>query len=106
MLEFAENGELTDCFVSIGKIHTSMSTMPFSSRSTVFDGFKPSAPEDVRPVIQRGIRRMGEDLQRLVHWEDGVDEYIARSCGGDVRKSLNAVEARFAATPKTVEKLS
>ena len=40
---------------------------------------------------------MGEDLQRLVHWEDGVDEYIARSCGGDVRKSLNAVEALFAA---------
>ena len=64
--------------------------------STVFE-FKPLAPEDVRPVIQRGIRRMGEDLQRLVHWEDGVDEYIARSCGGDVRKSLNAVEALFAA---------
>ena len=95
LLEFMENGKLT--------LIASTTENPYFyvynavlSRSTVFE-FKPLAPEDVRPVIQRGIRRMGEDLQRLVHWEDGVDEYIARSCGGDVRKSLNAVEALFAA---------
>lgn len=95
LLEFMENGKLT--------LIASTTENPYFyvynavlSRSTVFE-FKPLAPEEVRPVIQRGIRRMGEDLQRLVHWENGVDEYIARSCGGDVRKSLNAVEALFAA---------
>ena len=66
------------------------------SRSTVFE-FKPVSPEEVLPMVERGIRRMGEDRGVTVTCEEGVADYVARSCGGDVRKALNAVEALFAA---------
>ena len=66
------------------------------SRSTVFE-FKPVPAEEILPVIRRGIRRMGEDRQVQVTWEEGVEEQLAQGCGGDVRKALNAVEALFAA---------
>ncbi len=95
LLEFMENGKLT--------LIASTTENPYFyvynavlSRSTVFE-FKPVAPEEVLPVVRRGIQRMGEKGQVEVHCEEGVAEYIARSCGGDVRKALNAVEALFAA---------
>ena len=66
------------------------------SRSTVFE-FKPLTPEEILPVILRGMETLGQDQGAAVHWEQGVPEYIAQGCGGDVRKSLNAVEALFAA---------
>ncbi len=95
LLEFMENGKLT--------LIASTTENPYFyvynavlSRSTVFE-FKPLAPEDVLPVIHRGIKTLGQDHQTTVHWEEGVPESIARNCGGDVRKSLNAVEALFAA---------
>ncbi len=48
-------------------------------------------------MVLRGIREMSQDRQGRVRWEEGVAEHIAHSCGGDVRKALNAVEALFAA---------
>ncbi len=95
LLEFMENGKLT--------LIASTTENPYFyvynavlSRSTVFE-FKPLSPEEVLPVVRRGIQRMGEKGQVEVCCEEGVAEYIARSCGGDVRKALNAVEALFAA---------
>ncbi len=66
------------------------------SRSTVFE-FKPLTPEEVLPVVERGIRRLAQAQGAPVRWEEGVPLHIARSCAGDVRKALNAVEALFAA---------
>ncbi|MBR2490248.1 MAG: replication-associated recombination protein A [Ruminiclostridium sp.] len=95
LLEFMENGKLT--------LIASTTENPYFyvfnavlSRSTVFE-FKPVSPEEVLPMVLRGIRRMGERQGVTVTWEDGVPEQVARACGGDVRKSLNAVEALFAA---------
>lgn len=95
LLEFMENGKLT--------LIASTTENPYFyvynavlSRSTVFE-FKPVSPEEVLSVVQRGIDKMGETRGVSVCWEDGVAEYVARSCGGDVRKALNAVEALFAA---------
>lgn len=95
LLEFMENGKLT--------LIASTTENPYFyvynavlSRSTVFE-FKPLSPEEVLPVVQRGIRRMGEKQGVAVRCQEGVAQTIAQSCGGDVRKALNAVEALFAA---------
>lgn len=95
LLEFMENGKLT--------LIASTTENPYFyvynavlSRSTVFE-FKPVSPEDILPVVQRGLMRMGETRQVSVRLEDGVPEEIARACGGDVRKALNGVETLFSA---------
>lgn len=95
LLEFMENGKLT--------LIASTTENPYFyvynavlSRATVFE-FKPVSPEEVLPAIQRGIRRMAETGGVEVVCEDGVAQHIAHTCGGDVRKGLNAVEALFAA---------
>jgi putative ATPase len=59
------------------------------SRSTVFE-FRPLTAEDVLPVVERGFTKMAEDTE--IKLDEGVAEYIATACGGDVRKALNAVE--------------
>lgn len=95
LLEFMENGKLT--------LIASTTENPYFyvynavlSRSTIFE-FKPLTAEEVLPVVFRGIGRMEEKRGVPVDCEAGVAEHIARSCGGDVRKALNAVEALFAA---------
>ncbi|MCF0123516.1 MAG: replication-associated recombination protein A, partial [Ruminiclostridium sp.] len=103
LLEFMENGKLT--------LIASTTENPYFyvynavlSRSTVFE-FKPVSPEEVLPMVLRGIERMGERLEVPVTWEEGVPQQVAQSCGGDVRKSLNAVEALFAAHAADLEKI-
>ena len=49
------------------------------------------------PWWSGGIRALAQTRGVEVHWETGVPEHVARSCAGDVRKALNAVEALFAA---------
>ena len=84
LLEFMENGKLT--------LIASTTENPYFyvynavlSRSTVFE-FKPLAPEEVLPVVERGIRTLAQTRGVEVHWETGVPEHMARSCAGDVRK--------------------
>ena len=48
-------------------------------------------------MVERGIRTLAQTRGVEVHWETGVPEHMARSCAGDVRKALNAVEALCAA---------
>lgn len=62
------------------------------SRCTIFE-FKPVAPEDVKPAVLRGFEQASEQFGMNYILENGAEEYIAASCGGDVRKALNAVEA-------------
>ena len=95
LLEFMENGKLTLIAATTENPYFYVYNAVLS-RSTVFE-FKPVPAEEILPVVRRGIRRMGEDRQVQVIWEEGVPEAVAQSCGGDVRKSLNAVEALFAA---------
>ena len=61
------------------------------SRSTVFE-FKPVEAGEVLPAIDRGVSIMAKRLGGVAEFEDGVREALASSCGGDVRKAMNAVE--------------
>ena len=54
--------------------------------------FKPVKAEEVVPAVERAFKLAGEDMNTEIILDDGVAEYIARGCGGDVRKSVNTVE--------------
>ena len=66
------------------------------SRSTVFE-FKALTAQSVRPAVERAIAIMSERLNVTVRPEEGVVSHICASCGGDVRKAINAVEILFSA---------
>lgn len=59
------------------------------SRCTVFE-FKPVAPEEIETAVARAFRIAGETRRLTI--EPDVIPAIARGCGGDVRKAMNAVE--------------
>lgn len=102
LLEFMENGKIT--------LIASTTENPYFyvfnavlSRATVFE-FQPLTPEDIRPMAQRAIDAMTERRGSTVTLEDGVIDHILASCGGDVRKAINAVELLFSAlSPETQE---
>ena len=62
------------------------------SRCTVFE-FKPVPADEVEKAVLRAFSLAGERYQKDFQLEDGAAHYIAASCGGDVRKAINAVEA-------------
>ena len=102
LLEFMENGKIT--------LIASTTENPYFyvfnavlSRSTVFE-FKQLEPEDVAPAVRRGISILEQREGIRAELEDGVVEYLSAACGGDVRKSINAVELLFSAAPRTGEK--
>ena len=90
LLEYIENGQIT--------LIASTTENPYFyvynailSRSTVFE-FKPVSNSDIEKAVERGFRFLQEENGSTITVEEGVCEHIARSSGGDVRKSLNAVE--------------
>lgn len=90
LLEHIENGDIT--------LIASTTENPYFyiynailSRSTVFE-FKPVAPEEVEKAVRRAFSMMEQEMGVTLTLEEGVPAYIARNCGGDVRKSLNTVE--------------
>ena len=66
------------------------------SRSTVFE-FRQISPEAAQQAVERSIAYMAQKSALQVDCEDGAVEHIAFSCGGDLRKALNAVEVLFSA---------
>ena len=90
LLEYIENGQIT--------LIASTTENPYFyvynaiiSRSTVFE-FKPVSAEELVPAVNRAFRIAAEQLGISVKVEKGAAEYIARGCGGDVRKSINTAE--------------
>ena len=90
LLEFIENGQIT--------LIASTTENPYFyvynailSRSTVFE-FKSVDVEEIEKAVRRGFEFLRQESGGTITVEEGVCEHIARSCGGDVRKSLNAVE--------------
>ena len=74
------------------------------SRCTVFE-FKPVTARDILPAIDRGIALMAKRLEGEARWEEGVREYVATACGGDVRKAMNAVELLMQAAKREGDEL-
>ena len=54
--------------------------------------FKPVEREDVVRAVERAFRLLSEEGGTAVRLEEGVAEYVAMACGGDVRKAMNAAE--------------
>ena len=95
LLQYIENGKIT--------LIASTTENPYFyifnailSRSTVFE-FKPITPEAAMKAVCRAVDYMTAKTGLHVTSENGALEHIASSCGGDVRKALNAVEALFIA---------
>lgn len=95
LLEHIENGKIT--------LIASTTENPYFyvfnailSRSTVFE-FKQISAEAVLKAIYRAVSYLEEKYAIKAQPEDGALEYIAGSCGGDLRKAMNAVEVLFSA---------
>jgi len=90
LLEFIENGSIT--------LIASTTENPYFcvfnailSRSTVFE-FKAISPRQAEKAVLRAVDYLAQrDSLRIIP-EAGVADYIASSCGGDVRKAMNTVE--------------
>ena len=90
LLQYIENGDIT--------LIASTTENPYFyiynailSRSTVFE-FKPVEPDEVARAVHRAIRVLSEEKGKPIAFSDEAVAHIAKACGGDVRKSLNAVE--------------
>ena len=93
LLEYIENGQIT--------LIASTTENPYFyvynailSRSAVFE-FKPVTAEDIVPAVERAFRFLSQESGVKIKTEKGVCEYIARGCGGDVRKSVSVCELCF-----------
>ena len=98
LLEFIEDGRIT--------LIASTTENPYFcvfgailSRSTVFE-FKPVTPGEAEPAVLRAFNILTEREGLAPELEPGVVQRISRSCGGDVRKALNAVELLFSAAER------
>ncbi len=95
LLEFIEDGRIT--------LIASTTENPYFcvfgailSRSTVFE-FKPVAPADAERAVIRAVEILNSERRKPLSLEPGVVHRIAQTCGGDVRKAINAVELLFSA---------
>lgn len=98
LLEFIENGSLT--------LIASTTENPYFyiynailSRSNVFE-FKPVEQPDIERALERAAKILSESMGNIsITFEEGVLPFIASTCGGDVRKSLNTLEVCVMASP-------
>lgn len=90
-------------YIEVGKITLIASTTenPYFyvynallSRSAVFE-FKPIKPQELLPAIDRAYRYLEKKNNITFSFAEGIKEYIASRCGGDVRKALNTVELSY-----------
>ena len=102
LLEYIENGKIT--------LIASTTENPYFyvfnailSRSTVFE-FKQISREAALKAVLRAVAFMEKRTGLTAKPQDGVLEYIAGASGGDLRKSMNAIEVLFsAAAPQGTE---
>ena len=102
LLEYIENGKIT--------LIASTTENPYFyvfnailSRSTVFE-FKQISPEAALKAVLRAVDFMEKRTGLTAKPQEGVLKYIAGASGGDLRKSMNAIEVLFsAAVPQGTE---
>ena len=90
LLEFIENGSVT--------LIASTTENPYFyiynailSRCTVFE-FKPVEVSDIEGAVRRAASFLSQEMSTDVEISDEAVGIIAAGCGGDVRKSINALE--------------
>ncbi len=93
LLEYVEDGRVTlICSTTENPYFALYGAL--LSRSTVFE-FKPVSPEECLKVLKRGFASLNEQASTAKNCDDTVLLSIAQGCGGDVRKSLTALENLF-----------
>ena len=104
LLEHIENGKIT--------LIASTTENPYFyifnailSRSTIFE-FKQLTSQAVGKAMKRAIDHLAAQSGLTVTAEPGALEYAAASCGGDLRKALNAIEVLFSAAPTNASTLT
>ena len=95
LLEHIENGKIT--------LIASTTENPYFyvfnailSRSTIFEFKQIDTPAALK-AVKRAVSYLEQRNNLKAIPEEGALEYIAASCGGDIRKGLNAVEVLFSA---------
>ena len=90
LLEYIENGKIT--------LIASTTENPYFyvynailSRSTVFE-FKSVDKDEIKKAVRRAVAVLSQEYNKEIIMPEEAVEYIGFACGGDVRKSLNAVE--------------
>ncbi len=98
LLEFIEDGRIT--------LIASTTENPYFyvynailSRSTVFE-FKPVEAQELEPAVRRAVDFLSAEKNMEIEISDEAVRTIAASCGGDVRKALNAVELCVISAPE------
>lgn len=101
LLEFIENGSVT--------LIASTTENPYFyvynailSRCTVFE-FKPVSAEDIAENLRRAAGVIADERQCRIDIDDEAVRIISAGCGGDVRKSLNALELCVLASPSDMD---
>lgn len=99
LLEFIENGQIT--------LIASTTENPYFyiynavlSRSTIFE-FRPVPQEEIQKAVMRAFRFVEDERGEAFDVPDEVAELLAHSCGGDVRKAINAVDLLTLTAQKT-----
>ena len=95
LLEFMENGKITVIASTTENPYFTIFNAVLS-RSTVFE-FKPVAPQEIRPAVDRAFRLLEERNGVTIQASDDVRDYLATACGGDVRKAINGAELLYTA---------
>ena len=95
LLEYIENGKIT--------LIASTTENPYFyvynailSRATVFE-FKPVGANEALRAVKRAVTALEARNGVQAEVEPGTLEHVAQSCGGDIRKAINAVELLFSA---------
>ena len=98
LLDFIERGEIT--------LIASTTENPYFyihnailSRSTVFE-FKSITAEEIIPAVERAFRFLEQERGVKIEADETAVRHIAFSCGGDVRKAMNACELCVLSTPE------
>lgn len=101
LLEYVEDGRVTlICSTTENPYFALYGAL--LSRSTVFE-FKPVSPEECVKVLKRGFAALNEQANTGKSCDETVLLSIAQGCGGDVRKSLTALENLFYACGETLD---
>lgn len=103
LLEYIENGSVT--------LIASTTENPYFavfnaiiSRATVFE-FKPVTAEQLVPAVERAYRFLSEEQGIPIRYSPEIVQFIARGCGGDVRKAVNTVELSVLSAEKGEKEL-
>lgn len=101
LLEFIEDGRIT--------LITSTTENPYFyiypaiiSRSAVFE-FKPVKPEECVPVLKKALGVLNEENKTEKTSDEHTLGYIAKLCGGDVRRAIGVLENIFYAADGKID---